>query len=335
MKLKNQLFSICLLITVVQAALVIVTETKYVTVTRSAITNEYGTFYTEILLEDPTTEVVSPTTVEENIIPTAIITQPISVPIEEEKEEGQGSNQAIQVSIITQVYEVPIPVQEVNEQSDSQPQPQNQPESSQSLVADIKQEVQIQQEEKPQSQVQSQPQPQPQPQREIQQKSETQSQSQQKQVESAQNVEVEPEQTQQSGPTFLQEILNIHNQKRSLHGVPNLQWDETLYNYAQNYANKYTCSGTLIHSGGPYGENIALGYKDATSVVEAWYSEIKGYDFNKANVFNHMSQIIWKSATKLGCAKRSPCINGMDFWICSYDKGNLIGSGKENILPLI
>ncbi|KAK6462323.1 CAP domain-containing protein [Scheffersomyces coipomensis] len=133
--------------------------------------------------------------------------------------------------------------------------------------------------------------------------------------------------------SFSQEILNDHNEKRADHGVPALSWSQDLYNYAQNYANQYDCSGNLVHSGGPYGENLAVGYSGATPAFTAWYNEGNGYNYAAANVFDHFTQIIWKSSTELGCAyKDCSAENWGKYVICSYNPpGNYIGEGAQNL----
>lgn len=130
--------------------------------------------------------------------------------------------------------------------------------------------------------------------------------------------------------TFAKNILDAHNAKRALHGVGDLSWDTTVYQYAQAYADKYTCGSGLVHSGGQYGENLASGYSTGVDAFDAWYSEGVSYDYSIASVFDHFTAIIWKGTTKLGCAYKD-CGSGL-YVICSYDPaGNVIGYGKENL----
>lgn len=129
---------------------------------------------------------------------------------------------------------------------------------------------------------------------------------------------------------FAKTILDLHNEKRALHSVGDLSWDTTVYKYAQAYADQYTCGSSLKHSGGQYGENLAVGFTDASSAFNAWYSEGENYDYSTANSFDHFTQIIWKGTTKLGCAYKD-CGSGK-YYICSYDPaGNIIGYGTENL----
>lgn len=132
---------------------------------------------------------------------------------------------------------------------------------------------------------------------------------------------------------FAQAILDSHNEKRADHGADALEWSDELYQYAAAYASNYDCSGNLKHSGGKYGENLAVGFASGPKAVEAWYSEGENYDYSSASSFDHFTQIIWKSTTKLGCAyKDCSAENWGKYVICSYDPaGNMIGSGKANL----
>ncbi|CAH2354595.1 protein Pry1p [[Candida] railenensis] len=134
--------------------------------------------------------------------------------------------------------------------------------------------------------------------------------------------------------TFAKDILDAHNTDRSKHQAPNLSWDKTVYEYAQAYADKYDCSGSLTHSGGQYGENLACGYSDGPAAVAAWYSEGDNWDYSNANSYNHFTQVIWKSTTKLGCAIKDCSANNWGHYvICSYDTaGNIIGELAANVL---
>nr|AFK38870.1 unknown [Lotus japonicus] len=64
-----------------------------------------------------------------------------------------------------------------------------------------------------------------------------------------------------------QDYLNAHNRARSNVGVSALRWDANLANYAQNYLNGFKGSCNMVHSGGPYGENLAWGYPDLTGTA--------------------------------------------------------------------
>ncbi|KAL2708600.1 Protein PRY1 [Kluyveromyces marxianus] len=137
--------------------------------------------------------------------------------------------------------------------------------------------------------------------------------------------------------SFASEMVNAHNSKRSLHkNTPPVSWSDDLASYAQNYADNYDCSGTLTHSGGPYGENLALGYGN-TGSVEAWYDEIKDYDYSNPGFSmstGHFTQVVWKASTSIGCGVKQ-CDSWGAYIICSYDPaGNVEGGYQDNVQPL-
>lgn len=132
---------------------------------------------------------------------------------------------------------------------------------------------------------------------------------------------------------FETQILNEHNVKRDLHAVPHLQWDATLAQYAADYAARtFSCDNVqLVHSGGPYGENLAAGFTGGASPVDAWYAEISSYDYSNpgfSEATGHFTQVIWKSTSKVGCAFVT-CNNAwQQYTICEYSdqRGNIIGT---------
>ncbi len=140
---------------------------------------------------------------------------------------------------------------------------------------------------------------------------------------------------------FATAILDVHNLKRALHGVSNLAWNDTLYQYAQAYADTYDCSGNLVHSGGDYGENLAVGY-ETEAAADAWYDEIKDYDYSNpgfSESTGHFTQMVWKDSTQVGCAYVSCSSKSCgQYTICSYyTPGNYVGAEnfKENVLALV
>ncbi|CCE64777.1 hypothetical protein TPHA_0I02760 [Tetrapisispora phaffii CBS 4417] len=145
--------------------------------------------------------------------------------------------------------------------------------------------------------------------------------------------------TDSSLSDFANEMLNAHNAKRALHQDTNsLEWSSDLASYAQNYADNYDCSGTLTHSGGSYGENLAAGY-DGADAVEAWYSEISSYDFSNpaySSSTGHFTQLVWKSSTQVGCGFKQCNNDWGTYIICSYNPaGNYIGQFAENVGNLL
>ena len=57
-----------------------------------------------------------------------------------------------------------------------------------------------------------------------------------------------------------QDYISLHNKARATVGVGPMTWNNTVAAYAQSYANKRINDCALVHSTGPYGENIAVGY---------------------------------------------------------------------------
>ena len=130
-----------------------------------------------------------------------------------------------------------------------------------------------------------------------------------------------------------QDYLNAHNTARSQVGVGAMTWDNTLATYAQNYANQRKADCNLVHSGGPYGENIAWGSPSltGTGAVNMWVAEKADYDYNSntcasGKVCGHYTQVVWRNSVRLGCG-RVQCNNNKGwFVICSYDpRGNYNG----------
>jgi pathogenesis-related protein 1 len=129
-----------------------------------------------------------------------------------------------------------------------------------------------------------------------------------------------------------EDYLDAHNKARAEVGVPPLCWDETLEAYAKNYSESKIESCEMVHSGGPYGENLAEGSDPemtATDAVNFWLDEKKYYD-NATNSCvqdecRHYTQVVWHDTLHLGCAK-AHCTKGWTFIICSYDPpGNYVG----------
>jgi hypothetical protein len=73
--------------------------------------------------------------------------------------------------------------------------------------------------------------------------------------------------------------------------------------------------------------HIAGGYSSLSDAVDAWYNEVKLYDFSKPGwntATGHFTALVWKSTTKLGCATNIAC--GWATYVCQYHTpGNVIG----------
>ncbi|KAF8404812.1 hypothetical protein HHK36_009702 [Tetracentron sinense] len=132
-----------------------------------------------------------------------------------------------------------------------------------------------------------------------------------------------------------QDFLDLHNAAREEVGVGPLTWDPRLEEYAKKYAEVRSNDCQLIHSGGPYGENIYWGYgtdgyTDAEGAIKYWVDEKEYYDYESNYCMSgkeclHYTQIVWSNSVRLGCA-RAKCTNGRFFITCNYDPpGNCEG----------
>lgn len=132
--------------------------------------------------------------------------------------------------------------------------------------------------------------------------------------------------------SMAREFVLAHNVVRAHYQEPPFKWDRGLARYARRFASKRVADCLMIHSFGPYGENIFCGMRDhwtPTDVVESWAKEHKYYnkDTNQCTqgqMCGHYTQIVWRDSVRLGCA-RVNCLNGGMYAICSYDPpGNYI-----------
>jgi hypothetical protein len=69
------------------------------------------------------------------------------------------------------------------------------------------------------------------------------------------------------------------------------------------------------------------GYSSLSDAVDAWYNEVKLYDFSKPGwntATGHFTALVWKSTTKLGCAINTAC--SWPTYVCQYGPpGNVLG----------
>ena len=122
----------------------------------------------------------------------------------------------------------------------------------------------------------------------------------------------------QSAP-FTSAILNSTNHYRTQHSAANLTWNATLSRFAADFANSSDACD-FEHSGGPYGENLAMGYLNVTAAVEAWGEEREEFDFGDGGFSEetgHFTQLVWRNTTGVGCGRR---LCGERGWmlVCEY-----------------
>ncbi|KAI1445963.1 PR-1-like protein [Annulohypoxylon stygium] len=164
--------------------------------------------------------------------------------------------------------------------------------------------------------------------------------------------------------TFTSAILNSTNTYRTSYNASAVRWNSTLESFASSYlySHAYTKlkrdglnpnnnnssmnasipatstieakrdgqSCHMAHSGGPYGENLALGCSDAPSCVDMWASEVTGYDYASPGFgesTGHFTQLVWKDTTDVGCGAVLCPGNGGWYLACEYwPRGNIIGA---------
>lgn len=143
--------------------------------------------------------------------------------------------------------------------------------------------------------------------------------------------------------TFRESVLNSTNFFRYEHSAGYIYWNETLASYAQSYSEECIWE----HSHGPYGENLARGYPDTTSAVDAWGNERALYNFSSTDPTGftedtgHFTQLVWESTQATGCGW-TDCNgkNGLDgvYVVCEYwPAGNVVGEDNiffiDNVAP--
>lgn len=94
-------------------------------------------------------------------------------------------------------------------------------------------------------------------------------------------------------------------------------------------------------NGGPYGENIALGYPTVRDTCYAW-GEAERASYTPAEYehpsynsrMGHFTQIVWVGTQRVGCARK--LCDGRWFVACEYSaRGNIRAEDyyKKNVLP--
>ncbi|KAL6911605.1 hypothetical protein ACP4OV_000410 [Aristida adscensionis] len=129
------------------------------------------------------------------------------------------------------------------------------------------------------------------------------------------------------------QFLAQQNAARASMGLPPLVWDERVAAYARWYAQSRRGDCALVHSSGPYGENLFWGSGTGWSpaqAVGAWLAERPRYNYWSNSCYGgmcgHYTQIMWRATRRVGCAMVT-CYNGRGTFItCNYDPpGNYVG----------
>ncbi|KAG9066657.1 hypothetical protein KI688_012565 [Linnemannia hyalina] len=128
-------------------------------------------------------------------------------------------------------------------------------------------------------------------------------------------------------------ILDTHNKYRARHGAKPLKWNTKAAAFGDNWIQ--ACQ--FKHSGGKYGENLAAGYKNFKTGIDAWYNEVSKYNYKNPGfsmATGHFTQVVWKGSKTVGCAKKFCPGSNWTIYICNYDPpGNYQGEFKKNVLP--
>ena len=145
---------------------------------------------------------------------------------------------------------------------------------------------------------------------------------------SATSTGASPEWTSDS--IFQSAILNSTNTYRKQHNATALTWNDTLAAYAA----QHVAACNFAHTGGPYGENLAEGYQNATAAVEGWGNERQEYNFANGGFSEqtgHFSQLVWKNTTTTGCG-RQDCGDRGWLLFCEYwPPGNVQGEYQQDV----
>ncbi|UNI17461.1 hypothetical protein JDV02_003802 [Purpureocillium takamizusanense] len=152
---------------------------------------------------------------------------------------------------------------------------------------------------------------------------------------------------------FTSAILNSTNVYRAQHNASAVSWNDTLADFASDYLSSSSSSSSsssassdadsssgdggcrqFAHSGGPYGENLAMGYPNATASVAAWGDERERYDFGEqgfGEATGHFTQLVWRNTTAVGCGRRLCGEKGW-FLVCEYwPRGNVVGEFDDEV----
>jgi len=143
-------------------------------------------------------------------------------------------------------------------------------------------------------------------------------------------------------------IVAAHNKWRAQVGVGALSYSPELAASAQAWADELKrnnqCRMRHSKTEGRYGENLfwasavvwSDGRRELSQVapekpVDSWGSEKRDYDYARnrcapGKMCGHYTQMVWKTSTRVGCA-RAVCEDSREqVWVCQYQPaGNVVG----------
>ncbi|KAK4168302.1 SCP-like extracellular protein [Cladorrhinum sp. PSN259] len=135
-------------------------------------------------------------------------------------------------------------------------------------------------------------------------------------------------------------VLNTTNTYRIEHDAQPLVYNASLAAFADSVTT--TCK--MEHSGGPFGENLAIGCTGLSGCIELWGNERDEYNFGLGKFTKdtgHFTQMVWKGTTDVGCAARFCASRDKDgkqtgrgswYLVCEYwPRGNVGGQFVEMV----
>lgn len=139
-----------------------------------------------------------------------------------------------------------------------------------------------------------------------------------------------------AGQDLVKAVINSTNFFRGTFQASPVSWNSTLASYASDYADNCV----FKHSGGPYGENLAVGYGTVALAIDAWAAEEGQYNWGRqgfSESTGHFTQLVWKNTTSVGCGLVQ-CDNQAGdgakgpYLVCEYfPPGNVQGEYVSNI----
>jgi uncharacterized protein YkwD len=80
------------------------------------------------------------------------------------------------------------------------------------------------------------------------------------------------------GNVYEMKVVQLTNDFRNKHGLKSLIPDPAMFKFSRNWS-VVMANGRMVHSRGPYGENICKGYATPEAAVQAWINS-KGHRKN-------------------------------------------------------